>query len=56
MWNVYGVDSKSDILGFFIKKLKIMPSDVNVAFNGRVSGEKIQRGSLVQMYTFIHLT
>ena len=53
VWNVYGVDSKSDILDFVIKKLKIMPSDVNVAFNGRVSGEKIQKG-LLSSDVYVH--
>lgn len=45
-WNIFGWERKSKLLKTFIKKLGIIPEDVNVVFHGKVNGEAIRNGLL----------
>lgn len=52
-WNVYGVERGNYRLKYFIKKLKIIPEEVNVYFRGRVDGKAIRDG-LLSSDVFVH--
>lgn len=52
-WNVYGVKRSSRIVGFFSKRLGIVPEDVNLRFNGPVSGKAILEG-LLSSDVYVH--
>lgn len=52
-WDVYGVERSNYRLRYFIKKLGIIPEDVNVCFRGRVDGNTIREG-LQYCDVFVH--
>lgn len=52
-WNVYGVERSNYRLKYFIKKLKIIPEEVNVKLRGRVDGKTIRDG-LLSCDVFVH--